>query len=292
MGYPKLLVCSDFSTYSDNALKVAGDFAAKMGAEIILLHVAQTSFFIDPFGVETWITDDQRNDLLSTLDDLLKEQARKCGVKAETKVTFDTSISTSILKTIQECSPQMMFVGHKGLTVMEKIFFGSVANKIVTRSSVPVMVVKNNTSINKIGALIDGSDDSSQIINEALNLTQMNKSALAVISLVPAFPGIYSSLSAEYSSSLIHTLKEKLNKTVSEIKGKVQSALKGAEGNIVIQVSYERDLSHHLKEILEDNEIDLAVMRKHNNTKLDQLLLGSVTLRILEQFKGNVLVLH
>ena len=61
---------------------------------------------------------------------------------------------------------------------------------------------------------------------------------------------------------------------------------------MIVSMSCERDLSFHLKEIIEDHDVDLAVLRKRSSSKLEQLILGSVSLRILELFKGNVLVLH
>lgn len=292
MSVMKVLVCSDLSTYSDDALKAAGVYAEKMGGEIHVLNVAQTAGFMDAWGLETWVSENQRNEFLAKLNELLKEQAQRCGIKVSTKVTHDSSVSRSVLNHIDELKPDILFIGHKGLTGMDKVFFGSVARKLVTMAPIPVMVIKNNTEMKKISALVDGSDSTSDIIGTAMKLSAQYKSALSVVSLVPSFPGIYSSISGEYSSSLIHALKEKLAETASEITTNVKAMLNGYPAETIIKVSHEKDVGYHLKEILEDHDVNLAIVKKYSNSRLDQFLLGSVSLRILELYQGNILVLH
>lgn len=292
MSATKVLVCSDLSSYSDAALKAAGDYAKVMGGEIHVLNVAQTGGFLDAWGLETWVSENQRIEYLVKLNELLKEQAKRCGLQVKTKVTHDSSVTRSVLNHIEEIRPDILFVGHKGLTGMDKVLFGSVARKLVTLAPIPVMVIKKDIEMKNMGALVDGSDTSSEIISAAMKLSEGYKAGLSVISLVPSFPGIYSSISGEYSSSLIHALKEKLAEAATEMTTNVKAILNGYPAETIIKVSHEKDVGYHLKEILEDHDVNLAIVKKYSSSRLDQFLLGSISLRILELYQGNILVLH
>lgn len=287
-----ILVCSDLSNFSDRALKLAGLHAEKSGSEIQLLHVAQTSYYMDSWALEPWINEGQRGEYLANLEELLRVQAKRCGVKVKTYVNHDPNVAQAILKFAKEHAPHMIFIGDKGMGAVEKIFLGSVVRKVVSLSTIPVMVVKEDVPIRKIAALVDGSEDSKEILEIAIELSTNFGSPLSVISLVPVYPGVYSDISAEYSSSLIHVLKEKLTESVEEVSQRIKAILKDRPAEITVKLSYERDLSFHLKEILEDSEVNLAVMRKRSSSRLEQFLLGSVSMRILELYKGNILVLH
>jgi nucleotide-binding universal stress UspA family protein len=247
---------------------------------------------MDSWALEPWIDEGQRGEYLANLEELLRVQAKRCEVKAKTHVNHDPNVAQAILKFAKEHSPKMIFIGDKGMGAVEKIFLGSVVRKVVSLAPVPVMVVKEDVPIKKIAALVDGADDSKEILETSIELSSHFESPLSVISLVPVFPGVYSDITAEYSSSLIHVLKEKLTESVEETSQKIKAILKDRPAELMVRLSYERDLSSHLKEILEDSDINLAVMRKRSSSRLEQFLLGSVSLRILELFKGNILVLH
>jgi nucleotide-binding universal stress UspA family protein len=149
----KILVCSDFSSHSDKAIKAARDFALQVQSEVLVLHVAHTPFYMDGWGMESWISENMMAEILIKLDEMLKEQLENLNFKAQVRVTESSSITNSVLKVIKDFKPDIVFVGHKGMTGMESIFLGSVARKIVTMSPVPVMVIKKDESIKKNSCL-------------------------------------------------------------------------------------------------------------------------------------------
>ncbi len=288
----KILVCSDFSSHSAKALKAARDFSLQTHAEVLVLHVVHTAYYMDAWGLESWISEDMRNEFQVKLDDMLKEQIKDIGLIAQTKVTHSSSITNSVLNTIDEYKPDIVFVGHQGKTNMEKVFIGSVARKIATMSPVPVMVIKNENPLKKVAALVDGAEESSRVIETTVDLSEKLHAEMFVVSLVPSVTGIYSTIAGNYTDTLIRALKEKIKESIPEITDRIKMKLGGHKAEVVISMSCERDLSFHLKEIIEDHDVDLAVLRKRSSSKLEQLILGSVSLRILELFKGNVLILH
>lgn len=288
----KILVCSDFSSNSIKALKAARNFALLSQAEVLVLHVAHTAYYMDAWGLESWISEDMRNEILVKLDDMLKEQIKDIGLKAKTKVTHNSSITKSVLNIIDEYKPDIVFIGHKGMTGMERVLIGSVARKIATMSPVPVMVIKSEEPLKKVAALVDGAEESSQVIETAMDYSKRFHAEMSVVSLVPSISGIYSTVAGNYTDTLIRALKEKLKESIPEISNRIKSKLGDHKAEVIVSMSCERDLSFHLKEIIEDHDVDLAVLRKRSSSKLEQLILGSVSLRILELFKGNVLVLH
>jgi nucleotide-binding universal stress UspA family protein len=139
---------------------------------------------------------------------------------------------------------------------------------------------------------VDGSEESEQIIETAKIFSKIYQSQMSVVSLIPSFPGIHSTIAGNYTDTLVRALKEKLKESIPEISTRIKSKLGDHKAEVIVRMSCERDLSFHLKEIIEDADVNLAVLRKRSSSKLEQLILGSVSLRILELFKGNVLIFH
>ena len=48
---------------------------------------------------------------------------------------------------------------------------------------------------------------------------------------------------------------------------------------------------HGLMEVLQNESIDLAVIKKHHNSWPEKHILGSVSARVLELYRGNVLAI-
>ena len=140
-----ILVPTDFSAPADAALDYAKDLAQQFGARIHLLHaVALPTFY--PMGPEVppstpmlKIVADAQAATRTALVELagrLNLPADRCTVEAVVGMPV-----TEILNAIRAEHIDLVVMGTHGRGVVEHLLLGSVAERIVRRSPVPVLTV-------------------------------------------------------------------------------------------------------------------------------------------------------
>ena len=136
----KILVATDFSEASDEAIDRAIELAKQSGAEVEIMHVFElTEEF--PFGTVYFDTD--YGAVYANID-LAALAARRPvqagGVVCETKIV-DGSASTEIAARGRAIDADLIVVGTHGRTGLAHAMLGSVAERVVRRASCPVLTV-------------------------------------------------------------------------------------------------------------------------------------------------------
>jgi len=146
--YPwrRILVPTDFSTCSDTALALATLLAQDHGAEVVLLHVVcLTDLSPDvrihppshPEGIS--VGDHARVEARRRLDPRLERVPR--GVSARAEIVFGKA-EHAILKAIDTLAPDVLVMGTHGRSGFTHLFLGSVAERVLRKSRVPVVTVR------------------------------------------------------------------------------------------------------------------------------------------------------
>lgn len=128
-----ILVTWDFTKKSEFAYENAVYAAKRLGAQIVVLHLAK------------------KESEISTLDQRLKNEiAEKFGVEATKTTTLvkTGSIFTIIGETAQELQAKIVFMGTHGIKGSQK-FFGSWALKVIAHTKVPFIVVQDSPKENQ-----------------------------------------------------------------------------------------------------------------------------------------------
>ncbi|HUH66247.1 MAG TPA: universal stress protein [Syntrophales bacterium] len=148
MFAPKnILVPTDFSKYSDAALKKAIDMAGRHDAKIYLLHVVDKGLqdcaidYCLDFKIVEAI---KKNSLIEAKAKLQKEVA-EIAKKKKVKIAFDIKRgfpAETILSEQKKKKIDMIVIASHGKTGLLKQMIGSVADKVVKGAGCPVLVVK------------------------------------------------------------------------------------------------------------------------------------------------------
>ncbi len=143
--YKKVLFCTDFSKNSDCAFDYAFGIAKRDEGVLYILHVIPTS--PDPHNLERWLTKEKLDKMKATL----QEDREKIfndkylnHIKDKTKVKIVTKSGREdeeILKFAQNEKIDIIVIGTHGRTGIEHVFLGSVAEKIIRRSPIPVFII-------------------------------------------------------------------------------------------------------------------------------------------------------
>jgi nucleotide-binding universal stress UspA family protein len=138
---PKLvLVATDFSQGSDEALEAAIGLAQRSSAPLEILHVLELNAEPFPFGGSYY---SERGPLIAFIDRELAhrvDRAGAAGVVATGKM-IEGSAAVEILQRARDIGADLIVVGTHGRKGLAHVVLGSVAQQVVQRSRCPVLTV-------------------------------------------------------------------------------------------------------------------------------------------------------
>jgi len=146
--FEKILIATDGSKHSEKAAEKALEMARLTGGKVTALYVADVSNYFAPVDMSYNIADEtiggMRNLVLKDGEAAVKrveEMAKAAGIQFEGKI-IEGNPANDIMKFAEESKEDLIVMGGIGRTGLEKFLLGSVAEKVVRNSRVPVMVVR------------------------------------------------------------------------------------------------------------------------------------------------------
>ena len=209
-----IIVPTDFSTISNNAMNYAADLGREINCSILLFHAYQVPVSMTDVPIVLISVEDLQKNAETKMAEVKKslEQATGGAVKiyAETKLG-DTADELEDL--CNRIKPFAVIMGTKGATGLERVFFGSTTLRAIKHLSWPVIVVppdKKYSTIKKIGFACD--------FKEVVNTTPTR----FIKDFVKQFNAELHVLNVDYKNShfkpetpeesvLLHTMLEDLN---------------------------------------------------------------------------------
>jgi len=143
------LVGVDFSEDSRHALVWAARQAALEEASLVVLHVvhdpaASPGFYQEPDDARLRPMVDVAKDKMDTFLAEVKDANPDLPALASAKVQFVSGLPAGrIIEVADEIGAGLIVVGSRGLTGLDSILVGSVAERVVQISRIPVTVVKS-----------------------------------------------------------------------------------------------------------------------------------------------------
>jgi nucleotide-binding universal stress UspA family protein len=160
----RILVPTDFSKYSEEALQVAAQIAKKNNSEIILLHMLelphQTNDFISGSGKSIPEIMHYKNKAISNLEHLMDSDYLK-GINLSEAFEFK-KVTEGIIDASIKNKVDLIVMGSHGTSGFEELMVGSNAEKVVRLSEIPVLVIKNGTTLFQPNNFVFASDFSEE----------------------------------------------------------------------------------------------------------------------------------
>jgi nucleotide-binding universal stress UspA family protein len=177
-----ILVPIDFSTASNNAMEHAVAIADLFDNEISLLYVVEDSFIHSLFSSSS-----EKNLMMDKINDQLALKATQIREKYP-KITVNTIVKEGrvykeILDTALHLPCDSIVMGYHGSSAMEQVI-GSTTTRVVSSSTVPVVIIKetpSSTKYHKIVLPIDLTKESRQKVSWAIHLAKQYNSEVHVI---------------------------------------------------------------------------------------------------------------
>ncbi len=144
-GPRRILVAHDFSDRSAAAIRVAGDWAMAFDAEITVLHVVEPVVYPEFYAINV-VSDDVMTRLRDRSAEALDNAAEELlkGRPVTTKVLIGRATDTIVAQAQPE-NFDLVVMGTRGLTALEQLMLGSVAEGVLRRCPVPLLTVSSES---------------------------------------------------------------------------------------------------------------------------------------------------
>lgn len=159
----RILVPTDFSKYSEQALKMAAYIARKNNSEIILVHMLELPHQnIDFISGGKSIPEIMhfKNRSISNLENLMESDYLK-GIIVSEAFEFN-KVTEGIIDSSQKNKVDLIVMGSHGTSGFDELMVGSNVEKVVRLSEIPVLVVKKETTDFKANNFVFASDFSKE----------------------------------------------------------------------------------------------------------------------------------
>lgn len=142
----RILVPTDFSKHSGNALTYAAAFAEKFGAELYLLHVVQDlALFIPEAVTAAPPIAPSLEQLTAAVREALDRTVKDYPLQGLTvhREVREGNPFYEIVRFAQENNIDLIIMGTHGHTGLVHVLLGSVAEKVVRKAPCPVLTVRH-----------------------------------------------------------------------------------------------------------------------------------------------------
>jgi nucleotide-binding universal stress UspA family protein len=269
----KILWSTDFSDEAQEALLYAGAFAKAFNAKIVALHVVPD---ISPALYDAALV--VKGELAKRVAYVKRETQKKFdSLKKAKNLEFKTLIkegnpAKKIIETAEEEKADLIVLGRRGLSAIEKLFIGSVANQVLRNSSIPLLLTKKKSGKPRFKKILVPTDFSAQEEAEREFAWKLAK-------------GFDSDL------TLLHVLElhdyEFTPRALDEMFDAVMKRLKQREKQEKEDISVTEDVYRAINaavgivDYADTHKIDMIVISTCVQSKLERFFLGSTTEKVI-----------
>lgn len=291
--YDTILVPTDGSTGAEVAAQHGVALATAFDSQVHFLSVVDERSYsstladLDPaIGDQRAAFEQQATEAVQALEETVTESSVTCHTAVEHGVPYET-----ILSYADEHAVDLISMGTHGRTGLDRVLLGSVTERVVRTSDVPVLTSRlesdDRASYDRILIPTDGSEAATAAIDHGIAIAERYDATIHALSVVDT-----GSLAGAYDAgpgipNLLKTLKEGCEQAVADVEDKCEPS----DLDVVTEVAQGTPY-RTIRNYIDDAGIDLIAMGTHGRTGLERYLLGSVTERVVRTSDAPVLTVR
>ena len=254
----KLLLATDWSDYSEGAVREAINLARECATELYAISVIEINPEYETFGTD--VIEKEEKEVAAYFESL-RTRASKEGVACKTILRESGEPYRLIVEEAEEKKVDMILIGRHGRRGLAKVLMGSVASKVIGHAPCNVLVVPRAARIEFKNILVatDGSGHANAAVSEALAIAKRGGNHLIA-------------LSSYFLDNELEEAKSNVNKVIKMAQevGVTVDALtpRGKPYDAIVETAGGR-------------AVDLIVMGAYGKTGLRKLLMGSSTEKVI-----------
>lgn len=295
LAFHRLLCATDFSQFSTAAVTYAALMAKRHNARLRLVHVSVPFPIVVPYGDIPGnpglyeVQNAQANEGLAAEAD----RVRHMGVTVEVEHR-NGSPAHAILEAAEAWGADLIAVGTHGRSGFERLFLGSVAEKVLRKAACPVLTVPvdvhgHEADRGRMRLVLcphDGSAASLDAVDYAVALARQNEGTLMLVSVVEPIPDageFVTPYAAEFR-------KQRESHAVAAIDAAVSPEVR-KHVRVKERIVYGHP-SQQILEVAQQEHADLIVMGVHGRGALDLMMFGSTTHQVVRHAHCPVLTVR
>lgn len=302
----RILCPIDFSDHSRRALDHAVAVARWYGSTVTVLHVFSTAFVAAyapgvPGFEEVALTRADRDKVLKELHRFVQAEAAP-GVPVEAAIREGVA-ATAILEQAEEMQADLLVLGTHGRSGFEKLFLGSVADKVLRKAACPVLTVPAHVPdavpaapvlFTHILCPVDFSECSLHALRYATSMAQENDAELTLLHVM--------AYGLEASTAPVDAVLTDEGLTLSDYRQRREAAVRrqledavpaGASSFCSVETALAGgEPGHEILRVARERQSDLIVIGVHGRGVMDRMLFGSTTQRVVRGATCPVLTLR
>lgn len=257
----RILVPIDFSKEAECAAKIAAKIAKRTKSEIYLLHMLELPVnVIDPAEMTSIRSEPQSIFFMKSAHKRFAKFVKLPffkGVKVIESIQFSHAFS-GIIHESKKNKIDLIVMGSQGASGLQEMFIGSNTEKVVRRSEIPVLVVKEGSDDFEINDMVFASDFTSESRTSFQNVIDFADLFEAKIHL------LY--INTIHNFSTTKSIERRINKFIKNFK------INGITINIFNDISVEKGILTFARDI----KADVIALNTHGRSGLSQLFNGSI----------------
>lgn len=259
-----LLVPTDFSPISKNALAYAVGLAEKLDAKITLLH----AYHLFPINIDANVMIKEFNDEVELYKRVSEVQLKELSKDIEQTTTckcdyvsFQGLAKDVIVEYANEIKPDLLVIGTENLMPIERLIYGTVTGKVIKDVECTVMVIPESvkyTTPKKIAFAMDYHDSDVDEIRFVEELAKKFKS----------------------ETHIIHVISNEEDEAFEEdyfIKTEIRIKKNVSKNHTVFRLIKGDTITKELKKYIAEKHIDVLSVAKTKKSFLEQLFSTSVS---------------
>jgi nucleotide-binding universal stress UspA family protein len=284
----------DFSDISQHALDHAAAIAHWYEAKLTLLYVFVT---LPTMDLPPLVLED--TDRVRIENDLRRMAAAvPSGVSIDVRVKQTESAHREILAQLSAIEADLLVLGTHGRSGFQRLFLGSVTEKVIRKATCPTLVVPPRASdvppdapvrFRRILCPIDFADSSRSALAYALNLAEEADAHLTLLHVIEMPPELREHpLAPDFDVDRIHAAAEAdARRRLRDLVPDRARTYCTVETDVVEGRAYRRVLQRAAEE-----KADLIVMGVHGRGAVDLLVFGSTTHHVIRAAACPVLIVR
>ncbi len=282
-----VLFCTDGSKISYNSIINFSFWVKDFSLDI--LSVVDWSCLPDSISIENSEFASQCSTSANVILDYAETYLKEMGLNVAQKIKICGEAVDTILDLVDSGKYDFVVLGSHGKKGIQK-WLGSVSQEVASSANISSYISKNINNRKKVLFAVDNSELSAKVVLNSLNFLNLEDKEiyLATVYEVPDYLFLEGNVDSTWileiekkqeqaSRLLLNSFEKSFIEKGFEVKDKL--IFRGVPSQEIINFSNKKD-------------IDLVVTGIRTRKHLSKFLLGSVSKRILENVKSDVLIVH
>jgi nucleotide-binding universal stress UspA family protein len=269
----KILWVTDFSDEAQEALVYADIFARTFTAELLALHVVP-DFSPALYNTATAI----KGELVRRVDVIKKDAEEHLSSISKAKdvsyrsLVMEGNSAKKIIEAAEEEDVDLIVMGRKGMTALERIFIGSVANQVLRNSKVPLLLTKKRNGEPSFKKILVPTDFSQHEEVERDFAWKLAKGLDAMLTLLH----VLELHDYEFSPRVLEEMMEEILKRIKRRKRREKEDVEVTE-----EVIRAVNAALGIVDYAETHDYDLIVISTCGPGAVERFFLGSTTEKVI-----------